>query len=694
MQNKLDKTRAFFIKAWDLLLNVGFLLIIFLVAFFLFYKSDQAQDFIKAFVQEPNLYYEISVAILLFFWSYITWYSASVILEISKINLKFIQTEFYEKFCLLLSLVPSFILAGSLFVGKAWLHGIAALGIGLFSFFIFKWLNKKNNNRGLWPTWNAILKHNTNDKGEERTPLFIEEIKFILHYYNVRFYFVYIGAFFLVVLLLFCFPFTTIKLGRLLHPASVVILALTFFTYIFTVIFYLHDFRKRPFIIYIFIWLIFCSYLNDNSELKGLREFKGLKDYRLTPPIAFDKWYEYKSAQWKTKHDSLVTMPVIFIATQGGGIRGEIWTSEVLQSIEKTFPGFYDQVFCIGGASGGTVGALYYNLFMYDLKKNAPGNPKINFSNFQKFTSADCLSPVTASFAFGETIQKILPFPVASLDRSKIMMKAFSNSYNLNLSSHLADSSLLDIYYPNKDASFFNCDIPSIFVNGTLAETGQQVITSNLNISQSKNFEHDIDFFDKVRADISVSTASLNCMRFPFLFSGGLINKRIDITHTHKIGHIVDGGYRDNSGLQAMQSLITDLILNFKDKNVKPILIYLRNGGLEYESAKENEQKAITGFHDMLTPFSALFNINGTATPSLISIKMIEQLQKNYNISKLYYNQIWLKDTSIENEKFPLGLYISDTSCQKMRRRASNISTVNKGTFDTLSSFFNPIRKD
>lgn len=695
------KEKNVLVTIWSFFRNVGYLFVILILAYVVFNGTGQSRDFVLAFVDSSQVAYYVSVSILLFFWSYITWYSACIILEISPVNAEFINEKLAERFCLFMGFTPCIIMSVTFFSAEyitrwqAVLFGSIAILEGVICIIIFNILDKLNADKGKWPGKDDVLRHITNERGEERTPTFLEEIRFMLRYPNVAFYLKYLGTFFGLLLIILCFTPPLIWISRTLMPAGILMLSLSFLTYAWTLFYYLHDIKTRPFVLFVIIWLLFCSRFNDNTNIPKLNSFKDSKDFRLTPVEAYKKWHAKKIALWK---DSAKPMPVVFIATQGGGIRGEIWTSEVLHELQRLYPNFYQQVFCIGGASGGTVGAVYYNTFVYDSLKNKNGNANINFGNYIEFTKADCISPVTASFIFGENVQRFWPCPIPCLERSKVMMAAFSKSYHEHLRSGLIDSSFLAMYYPNDDSTHFNCDIPSLFVNGVLAETGQRIITSDLKITDNDNFKSDIDFFDKTRSHASISTVALNCMRFPLLLSGGLITKTDDRGNKFEIGHLVDGGYRENSGLQAMYSLMTDLSEYLKDTKVKPILIYIRNGGLEYKVDKENSNSAMRLLHDIGTPVSGLININGTSVPAFGIVQMIRQQVKAGNPLNMYYDQVWLKDTLYEKinqsmskteDNFPLGLYISEPVFKRLERRAKQISVVNEGLIDTLGHYFN-----
>ncbi len=672
---------------WSYTRISAYLVFVLLLGWILFNGTAQSRDFVAAFIVSKREWgYYVSVGVLLFCWSYLMWYSSSIILEISPDNFLYTDTMDNAPFSLVMGYTPCLILGFTFIVGHSLIFGSLFLLIGIPFILFFRWRDKLNDQPGKWPTIDEVKDHNTRD-GKEFTPPVGEEIRFIRKYPNVFYYFAVFGVLYLVVLIIFCVPSWLVPLTRALRPAGILLLILTAFTYVFTLVSYFHNIKTRPFLLLILVWLVFMSLFNDNTEIQRLAAFRDNKDFRLSPGDAFKKWFDTKISRWR---DSGHTgpMPVIFIATQGGGVRGEVWTIEVLQALCNAYPGFYDQVFCMGGASGGTVGALYYNAYMYDVR-HMPGNDSLKFVNLQRFASADCLSPVTGAFAFGEGLQHFLPFRIPSLERSKIMMDAFNVSYRRQLNSARTDSSFLSMYYPNQNNSQFNCELPSLFINGTLAESGQRIITSDLKVADTGNFKYDIDFFGETHADISVATASLNCMRFPFLLSGGLFRNDKGFTR----GHLVDGGYRENTGLQAMYSLmgtLRDSLCNKLD-SIKPILLYIRNGSFEYKIPYDTVDNAIRLLHDLATPVDGLINVNGTSVPALGIMKMIEQQEANGNPLHMYYNQVWLGNPIYPvnaKDTFPLGLYISDSAYKRIQKRAAAISSVNKELTDTLQYFF------
>src|SRR6478736_543077 len=71
---------------WWLLINAGYLVFILLLSMLAFTVLAQTEDFIYVFLQDFDLKYIIAVYVSLFFWCYLTWYSACINLQIDPIR--------------------------------------------------------------------------------------------------------------------------------------------------------------------------------------------------------------------------------------------------------------------------------------------------------------------------------------------------------------------------------------------------------------------------------------------------------------------------------------------------------------------------------------------------------------------------------------------------------------------------------
>jgi hypothetical protein len=116
------------------------------------------------------------------------------------------------------------------------------------------------------------------------------------------------------------------------------------------------------------------------------------------------------------------------------------------------------------------------------------------------------------------------------------------------------DASFLDIWYKDDVKKY---SIPNLFINGAIAETGQKAITSNLALhSPSMNvFKDDVDVLKVLGSDIPAKTAASLCARFPVITSGALLKEN----GQRAVGHIIDGGYKENSGIETAWQLVLGL---------------------------------------------------------------------------------------------------------------------------------------
>ena len=63
--------------------------------------------------------------------------------------------------------------------------------------------------------------------------------------------------------------------------------------------------------------------------------------------------------------------------------------------------------------------------------------------------------------------------------------------------------------------------LPSLFLNGTVVETGERIVTSNCHIDWTDAF----DGFDELGGDLKLSTATGMSARFPYISPAGTIIK-------------------------------------------------------------------------------------------------------------------------------------------------------------------------
>ena len=697
-----------FLKSfWWLIVNAGYLILILLISAIALIVPAQAADFIYVFIQSPEASYIIWVAVFLVLWSFVTWYSASIILQIDPltVNLQAAHgSNIHKKLSLwfprFLGVLPVAIIMIAIYVvpkgdttSYQWIYLASLFLMGILLFLFFFGLDMKKSaarNPGgtaalasyivggafsgfpkdwkqisspyAWPTA-AEVEMFRNSKGPGKIPTIAQQLRFIVNYTWVKYYYTFFGIISVLLVVLSCIPPATYYLALAIKPASVVILGTAFLTFVFTLIAYFHDYASRPFGVAVLAWIIGVSYFNDNTRPKYLSPIN--EDKRPTVEEAFRNWSVSKKEAWKKRHPN-TKMPVILMAMEGGGIRGLNWTVRVLHNLDSQFNGFYDQVFAISGVSGGGVGATQYAAFRADQLRDKLGEQ--DYGHFQEFMTRDFLSPLTASFLFSDNFQKFIPVPMPWMERSKMLGKTWDWDYEDLMGTNTMASSFLDLW---KTDSLKN-HIPSLFLNGALAENGQRVITSNISINGNKWFADDIDYFSFAKKNISVSTAALSCCRFPFITSGALLENG-----DCRKGHVIDGGYRENTGLQTLFNIYSTIEDQLNSDSLDLLVIYLKNGLDE----RNDSVKAIRLLHDAGTPLAGLYNVNGTGMPAKGITQFCEQ------VFDTAFFQVKLENRN-SNIKLPLGWYMSDRVATVIQNRADSLNQFDSSMMKALSKYF------
>ena len=248
---------------------------------------------------------------------------------------------------------------------------------------------------------------------------------------------------------------------------------------------------------------------------------------------------------------------VIFqVASYGGGLKADLWTLLVLNSIQEETGGeFIYNVTSMSGTSGGMIGLGNYAQLW---ASNLPGKSKIQAVNQIKDRIIDVgifkHLTIDITYLLGrDLIREFLPGYKRGTDRSYMAMKEYArlsgmadieNHFNMPYHQYFGEK----IFTPS---GYY----PPLIVN-TFATSGKQ--GSGLSMDLDVDFPNTIDIADTFEEEqISYYGALSTSNRFP-LFS--------PTANVRSKGHFLDGGYFDNSGLA--------LTTSFRDS-------YLKKKGIE-----------------------------------------------------------------------------------------------------------------
>ena len=418
---------------------------------------------------------------------------------------------------------------------------------------------------------------------------------------------------------------------------------------------YWSSWHRFPIVFFLFAITVVFSQCNDNHIV---RNTPGAHFQRKTLDHAFDDWY----ARQKT-NTAEPMHPLFIVTTEGGGIRAAYWTAVVLGALEDQARAggmsFADHLFAISSVSGGSLGAAAFDAALVTGSDGAV-SPRI-----KTMLGTDLLAPAIAALLYPDLFQRFLPCPIEYLDRGRVIEEAWERAASASMGTDLFSQDIDAMWSGN-----FSRWVPCLFLNGTLVETGQRIIASNLIVY--KEFKDAIDVSTKTPgtspgdaegADIPLSTAAHGSARFTFVSPAGRFP---DGTH------IVDGGYFENSGATTGSEVLDAArryLAAHQITDVLPVIITISNDPLSspaggrflnapQASAKRDvsQQKPSTFMIDVLAPLNTLFNTRNAhdtyAQEALVA-------QQGY-VNDYYFG------LSPSATPLPLGWMLSDAAMEDM----------------------------
>ena len=438
----------------------------------------------------------------------------------------------------------------------------------------------------------------------------------------------------------------------------------------------------RPVLLLTLLWIVFCSFFNDHTLLR-FSDSGASRAVSMRPGVAlqFEQWTGVRQS-WPTD-----TMPVFIVATEGGGIRSLNWTAGVLHKLDSIFPAFRQQTFAISGVSGGGAGVALYAAFQHDVKASQSRFPLVSpvrfseretvgIDGFRQAIGDDFLSPLLGPLLFHETLQRMVPVAVQQLNRSNWLEDAWSLSYQKHLQHNTLEQPFLSLFQAAP------LHTPSLFLNSVLTESGQKAILSNLRIDTE--FFHDvIDIYNITQRDMPIKTAASVTARFPWLTGGGLLTR----PNGQSFGHVVDGGYWDNTGLETALSVLAAIAPHIERLNARPdapfqvvpVVLYLQNTMLDDAVLVSNT------FIDISMPLVASMNANERKSAYVASLT--RNTLRNYTPRTRFYQISLDRQTGVP---LPLGWYLSDDARHDLWRKINAMPHDQEGVFRALDRYFSP----
>jgi hypothetical protein len=266
-------------------------------------------------------------------------------------------------------------------------------------------------------------------------------------------------------------------------------------------------------------------------------------DERPAVAAAARAWYEQAKAAYGKAHGE-GPVPMLIVATAGGGIRAAYWTAEVLEKLVGDFEkedGFKEEggvrpyLFAISGVSGGSVGATAFQAALAERDDHTCHAGDATCPLATTFLTADFLAPALANLVFVDAPSSFLP-DFGQIDRGTALERSFEDA-----SGGLLARPFLSLFPYKKDPAAEGRAPwrPVLLLNATHQETGKRIITGHVLIERNV-FIDSLDALHVLGKDVRASTAAHNSARFTYISPAGDLGD--------KQGSVIDGGYFENYG--------------------------------------------------------------------------------------------------------------------------------------------------
>jgi hypothetical protein len=304
--------------------------------------------------------------------------------------------------------------------------------------------------------------------------------------------------------------------------------------------------KKVPLVTILIMVAILFSFWNDNHAVRLVPDSQATSEIKAASKTISHR--QILGQRFRAWHEDKKGEPIFLVAAEGGGIRAAYWTATVLAAIQDKNPDFARHVFAISGVSGGSLGgAVFASLVAENLERGKEGLPCGTYVDCTRAVlGRDFLSPAVGMLLGPDLVQRFLPFGVGQFDRSLGLERAWEAAWQEETESPRFAEPFLDLWRGER-----GIDVPSLILNGTHVETGRRILTSNLvparTPGESPEFYDAYHMHDILNADLPLSTAAHNSARFTYVSPAGSLVTEVDGEKVLR-GHVVDGGYFENSG--------------------------------------------------------------------------------------------------------------------------------------------------
>jgi hypothetical protein len=382
-----------------------------------------------------------------------------------------------------------------------------------------------------------------------------------------------------------------LRVGRWLGAVPILTIAAANTVFFGSIVVFLTRAHGLPIELVAFACAAAFSFWNDNHDV---RLTPASERQPVRPPLSdvFDGWRQ----DLPPARDPAKAVPVFMVAAEGGGLRAGYWTAAVLNRLDRDNDGFARHLFAISSVSGSSYGAAVYAGLQADQSSGA-ARARIVRSIF----TGGFLAPTLASLVTGDFAQWFLPLPIPFFDRSQAMESSFASAYREQTNSARIGGPFLELRAAGSQT------VPVLFLNGTSVDTGRRIVASPVlwsPLDPTTSGPDLADLHSLLRSDLPLATAVHNTARFPYISAAG----RLRAASGADRGHIVDGGYFENTGADTLRDVISVLRAAHPSAGIRFVVLVLRNTPLRERLPPENEAawRPVQQLGEFFAPLRAL----------------------------------------------------------------------------------------
>lgn len=459
-------------------------------------------------------------------------------------------------------------------------------------------------------------------------------------------------------------------MAAMIGPGAVLLLGASLSVVVGSMLVYLSNWFRFPVVVATLLLIVCFSYLNDNHRIRLCPDMVSTDAPEFCPQTTVQRPTAAQALErWAVQRkDDGPDVPVIIVATEGGGIRAAYWTAAILGELEdRSTAGasFHRYLFGVSSVSGGSLGAAVYASLIHEGGGNV-------FERSTDVLAGDLLGPTLVTFMFPDLLQRFLPVAVFD-DRAMTLEQTFERAWSGSVGSDTFAQPFANLWREP------NSPVPMLFFNSTLVETGERMVYSPVRIDGGARINV-LDAVDGVAAlggGVALSTAVHNSARFTYLSPAGVVRRR-DTSRSDNREHwarVVDGGYFENSGsLTAMEllQLVLDQRAGIAQRhqiNLVPYVVQITNSAANPQRNCDRLRRDAVAFEaddvcfkkrvlpEILSPLFALLNARIAHTG--LALKQLRE-----SAPADHYRLLALRNNGVAH---PLGWMLAEPSRRDMR---------------------------